>query len=71
MASFGLLRRVALVITDVAEELSASIITVTRLGELGKLAVTSNRRKLRSYETCVDCYFGVFWVVTECGSCKN
>jgi hypothetical protein len=43
MASFGILRRVALVRTDVSEELSASIIRVTRLGELGTLTVTSNR----------------------------
>jgi hypothetical protein len=43
-----MLRHVALVRTDVSEELSASIIRVTRLGELGTtLAVTSNRRKLR------------------------
>jgi hypothetical protein len=38
-----MLRRVALVRTDVSEELSASIIRVTRIGELGAmLAVTSN-----------------------------
>jgi hypothetical protein len=34
MASSGMLRRVAYVITDVSEELSASIIRVTRIGEL-------------------------------------
>jgi hypothetical protein len=33
--------------TDVSEELSVSIISVTRIGELGTLAVTSNRRTLR------------------------
>jgi hypothetical protein len=42
-----MLRRVAIVITDVSEERSASIIRVTRIGVLGTLAVTSNRRKLR------------------------
>jgi hypothetical protein len=47
MASSGTLRRVALVITDVSEERSASIIRVTRIGELGTFAVTSNRRALR------------------------
>jgi hypothetical protein len=44
----GMLRRVALVRTDVLEELSASFIRVTRIGELGTtLAVISNRRMLR------------------------
>jgi hypothetical protein len=42
-----MLRRVALVGTDVAEEHSASIIKVKRISELGTLAVTSNRSKLR------------------------
>jgi hypothetical protein len=48
MASSGMLRRVALVRTDVSEDLSASIIRVTRLGELGTLAVTNNRSTLHS-----------------------
>jgi hypothetical protein len=40
-----MLRCVALVRTDVSEELSASFVRVTRIGELGTpLAVTSNRR---------------------------
>jgi hypothetical protein len=43
-----MLRRVALVRTDVSEELSASFIRVKRIGELGTtLAVTNNRRTLR------------------------
>jgi hypothetical protein len=43
----GMLRRVALVRTDVSEELSASIIRVTRIGKLGTtLAVTSSVRRL-------------------------
>jgi hypothetical protein len=47
MVSSGMLRRVALVGTDVSEELSASI-RVTRIGEIGTtLGVTSNRRTLR------------------------
>jgi hypothetical protein len=47
MASSGMLRRVAFVRTDVSEELSASFIRVTRIGEPGTmLAVTINRRKL-------------------------
>jgi hypothetical protein len=45
MASSGMLRRVALLRTGVSEELSASIIRLTRIGELRiTLAVTSNRR---------------------------
>jgi hypothetical protein len=47
IASSGMLRRKALVRTDVSEELSVSIIRVRRIGELGTLAVTSNRRTLR------------------------
>jgi hypothetical protein len=35
--SSGMLRRVALVRTDVSEELSASFIRVTRIGELGTM----------------------------------
>jgi hypothetical protein len=50
MVSSGMLRRVALVITDVSEELSASFIRVTIIGELETtLAVTSNRRTLRRF----------------------
>jgi hypothetical protein len=45
--SSGMLRRVALVRTDVSEELSASFIRVTRIGELETtLALTSVRRLL-------------------------
>jgi hypothetical protein len=44
-----MLRRVALVRTDDSEERSASFIRVTRIGEIETtLAVTSNRRTLRS-----------------------
>jgi hypothetical protein len=42
-----MLHRVALVRTDVPEELSASIIRVTKINELGTLAVSSNRHTLR------------------------
>jgi hypothetical protein len=47
-----MLRRVALVRTDVSEELSASFIRVTRIGELGTtLAVTmqKSRTELKSW----------------------
>jgi hypothetical protein len=47
MVSSGLLRRVALVRTDVSEEPGASFIRVTKIGELGTTqAATSNRRTL-------------------------
>jgi hypothetical protein len=42
-----MLRRVAHVRTDVSEDLSTSIITMTSIGEPGTLAVTSNRHTLR------------------------
>jgi hypothetical protein len=49
MASSGMLRRVAVVRTNVSEELSASFIRVTRIGELRTtLAVTSNRNTQRA-----------------------
>jgi hypothetical protein len=52
MASSGMLRRVALVRTDVWEERSAYFIRVTRISELGTtLAVTSNRRSQRASVT--------------------
>jgi hypothetical protein len=48
MVSSGLLRRVALVGTDVSEEPGASFIRVTKIGELETTqAATSNRRTLR------------------------
>jgi hypothetical protein len=50
-----MLRRVTLVRTDVSEELSASFIRVTTIGELGTtLAVTSNRRAAKKCQ-------GVSW----------
>jgi hypothetical protein len=52
-ASSEVLLRVTLVRTDVSEELSASIIRVTRIDELGTLAVTSNALVASSYETSV------------------
>jgi hypothetical protein len=40
MESSGMTRRVSLVRTDVSDERSASIIRVTRIGELGTLVIT-------------------------------
>jgi hypothetical protein len=55
MTSFGKLRQVALVRTNVSEELSASIIREIRIVELGTLAVTSNRRTLRNNTINYNC----------------
>jgi hypothetical protein len=46
MPSSGMLRHVALVRTNVSEELSASIIRLTRLGELGTTYLCSVRQLL-------------------------
>jgi hypothetical protein len=47
----GMLRRVAVVRTDVSEELSASFMRVTRIGELGKtqVVISSQRASVASY----------------------
>jgi hypothetical protein len=42
MLSSGMLHRVTLVRTNVSEELSTSIISMTRIGELGTMLVTAN-----------------------------
>jgi hypothetical protein len=49
MVSSGMLHRVALVRTDVSEELSASIIRVTRICELGTKLISSQRASVTSY----------------------
>jgi hypothetical protein len=57
MVSYGMLRHVALVRTDVSEELSISFIRVTRIGELGTtLAVTHNQFGISSQHASVASY---------------
>jgi hypothetical protein len=50
MVSYGMLRRVSLVRTDVSEEPSASFISVARFGDFGTtLAANNKRRTLRIF----------------------
>jgi hypothetical protein len=51
MVSYGMLHRVALVTTDVSEELSTSFIRVTRIGELG-----TTTKKLRGPQSASELY---------------
>jgi hypothetical protein len=51
-----MLRRVALVRTDVSEEPDASIIRVTKIGELRTLAATSIKCTLRKIRASVAGY---------------
>jgi hypothetical protein len=54
LKSTGMWRLMTLVRTDVSEERIASIISMTRVGELGTmLAVNSNRSMLRSVIVCL------------------
>jgi hypothetical protein len=54
MSSSGIIYRAALVRTYVSEERSALIIRVTRIAELGTLAVTTNRGTLRRNTILAD-----------------
>jgi hypothetical protein len=53
MASSGTLRRVALVRIDVSEEVSASIIRVTKIGKLGTTFAVSTANVIPSSPTFV------------------
>jgi hypothetical protein len=60
MPSFGMLRRVALVRTNVSEERSASIIRVTRIGELGT-TLTVIATDARCEEVLCPCAYVPQW----------
>jgi hypothetical protein len=51
-----MLRRVAHVQTGVSKELTASIIWVPAVGEIGELAVISNRSTLHYFTVCFGCW---------------
>jgi hypothetical protein len=58
MVSSGMLRRVALVRTEAPEELNASFIRVTRIGEVGTTpAVTGNRRSESSEQKLLNPHY--------------
>jgi hypothetical protein len=62
---------VPLVRTDVSEELRASFLKVTRIGELGTtLAVTSNRRTLRVKNNRGKVVLKAFLDVQDLAQCK-
>jgi hypothetical protein len=66
MVSSGMLRRVALVITDVSEEPGASFTRVTRIGELGPTqAATSNRRKPRVFLLFPFCHLHPLQIILD------
>jgi hypothetical protein len=53
MSYSWMLRRVTLVQAEVSEEINASIIRATRIGELGTtLALTGNRRRCEEIQSC-------------------
>jgi hypothetical protein len=68
--SSSMLPWVALVKTEVSEELIASIIRMKRIGELGKFAVISNRSNLRRnamYIACKQHFFSACVKIAEDG----
>jgi hypothetical protein len=55
MLTSGVLNHVALARTDIPEERLASIIKVTRIGELGKTLAVTSRRKFLFFVACICC----------------
>jgi hypothetical protein len=70
MASSGMLRRVALVRTGVSEELSAYIIRVTRIGELGTTLKNGVFWDVTPCGSCKNRRFGGSWPLLHQGD-KN
>jgi hypothetical protein len=60
MPSYVILSHVGIVRTSVSEELIASLIRVTRIGELGNHWRVAKKKKN-----------AVFWYLTPCGFCRN
>jgi hypothetical protein len=63
-----MLHNVALVRTDVSEELSASFIKVTNIGELGTLAVNSNNTRCQEIPNTKYLVFGISCHLNEGGA---
>jgi hypothetical protein len=57
MASSGILRRAALVRTDVSEEYSASIIRVTKIGKLGTMLAIATDALYEDYKASTLYFF--------------
>jgi hypothetical protein len=55
MASSGILRREAHVRTEVFEEISASFISVARIGELGTTLAVRRSEEIYFFAACVGC----------------
>jgi hypothetical protein len=70
MASSGMLRRVALVRTDVSEELSASFIRVTSIGELGTMLNNGVFWVVTPCGSCKNQGFGGTWRLLHQGDQK-
>jgi hypothetical protein len=60
MASYGMLCNVALVVIDVSEELNASVIRVTRIGELGTTLAVPNSSPYVPKAQCLSDHVGSF-----------
>jgi hypothetical protein len=70
MVSSGMLRRGALVITDVSEESSASFVRVTRIGKLGTILKNGVFWVVTPCGSCKNRRFGGTWRLLHQGD-KN
>jgi hypothetical protein len=71
MPSPGMLRSVAIERTYVSEERVASIIRVTRIVELGKLAINSNGNSIFSQHALIVSYYQLAHSCRPVNGCQN